>query len=105
MRKTVTIVFADLVGSSRLSLERDPEALRNLLSRYFDEMRAVLERHGGIVEKYIGDAIMAVFGVPSAARGRALRAVRAAIEMREALAALNEELERVWGVQLAAESA
>ena len=102
VRKTVTIVFTDLVGSSHLSPERDPEALRNLLSRYFDEMRAVLERHGGIVEKYIGDAIMAVFGIPVLHEDDALRAVRAATEMREALAALNEELERVWGVQLAA---
>ena len=102
VRKTVTIVFSDLVGSSHLSPERDPEALRNLLSRYFDGMRAVLERHGGIVEKYIGDAIMAVFGIPVLHEDDALRAVRAAIEMREALAALNEELERVWGVQLAA---
>ena len=102
VRKTVTVVFTDLVGSSRLSLQFDPEAFRNLVSRYFEEMRAVVERHGGIVEKYIGDAIMAVFGVPVLHEDDALRAVRAATEMRDSLAVLNEDLERTWGVQLAA---
>ena len=102
VRKTVTIVFSDLVDSSRLSLQLDPEAHRNLLGRYFDEMRAVVERHGGIVEKYIGDAVMAVFGVPVLHEDDALRAVRAAVEMREALAELNDDLERGWGVRLAA---
>jgi predicted ATPase/class 3 adenylate cyclase/DNA-binding SARP family transcriptional activator len=102
VRKTVTILFTDLVDSSRLSLRLDPEALRNLMSRYFERMRAVVERHGGIVEKYIGDAIMAVFGVPVLHEDDALRAVRAATEMREALDALNQDLERAWDVQLAA---
>jgi class 3 adenylate cyclase/tetratricopeptide (TPR) repeat protein/DNA-binding winged helix-turn-helix (wHTH) protein len=102
VRKTVTIVFSDLVDSSRLSLQLDPEAHRNLLGRYFDEMREVVERHGGMVEKYIGDAVMAVFGIPVLHEDDALRAVRAAFEMREVLAALNDDLERNWGVRLAA---
>ncbi len=100
VRKTVTVLFCDLVGSSRLGAQLDPEALRRLMSRYFDEMRAVLERHGGRVEKYIGDAVMAAFGVPVLHEDDALRAVRAAAEMRERLEALNAELERTWGVRL-----
>ena len=71
------------------------------MSRYFDTMKAVLERHGGTVEKFIGDAIMAVFGIPTLHEDDALRAVRAAVQMREALTALNEELEREWGVTIA----
>ena len=101
VRKTVTILFTDIVDSSRLSLALDPEALRNLLARYFGEMSAVIRRHGGIVEKYIGDAIMAVFGVPILHEDDALRAVRAAVEMRDTLAILNRELEAGWGVRLA----
>ena len=80
----------------------DPESLRRVMSRYFGEMRAVLERHGGTVEKFIGDAVMAVFGIPTVHEDDALRAVRAAVEMREALEALNKELERDHGVTLAA---
>ncbi len=101
VRKTVTILFADIVNSSRLSLALDPEALRNLLARYFGELSAIIRRHGGIVEKYIGDAIMAVFGVPILHEDDALRAVRAAVEMRDTLAILNRELEAGWGVRLA----
>ncbi len=101
VRKTVTILFADIVDSSRLSLALDPEALRNLLARYFGELSAVIRRHGGIVERYIGDAIMAVFGVPILHEDDALRAVRAAVEMRDTLAILNRELEAGWGVRLA----
>ncbi|TIL79046.1 MAG: adenylate/guanylate cyclase domain-containing protein, partial [Mesorhizobium sp.] len=99
-RKTVTILFADIVDSSRLSLSLDPEALRNLLSRYFGELSAVVQRHGGIVDNYMGDAIMAVFGMPFVHEDDALRAVRAAVEMRETLAILNHELEAGWGVRL-----
>ena len=66
--------------------------------RYFEEMKLVLERHGGTVEKFIGDAIMAVFGIPQLHEDDALRAISAAAEMREALASLNAELERAWGV-------
>jgi predicted ATPase/class 3 adenylate cyclase len=102
VRKTVTVLFSDLVGSTRLGRQLDPEALRRLMSRYFDEMRAVLERHGGTVEKYIGDAIMAVFGVPVLHDDDGLRAVRAADEMHEQLIAINDDLERVWGVRLEA---
>jgi len=100
VRKTVTVLFADLVESTRLGRQLDPEALRRLMSRYFEEMQAVVERHGGMVEKFIGDAVMAVFGVPVLHEDDALRAVRAAAEMREALATLNQDLERTWGIRL-----
>ncbi len=91
-RKTVTVLFADVVDSTPLGESLDAEQVRALMSRYFAEMRTVIERHGGSVEKYIGDAIMAVFGIPNVHEDDALRAVRAAHEMREALAALNREL-------------
>jgi class 3 adenylate cyclase/tetratricopeptide (TPR) repeat protein len=94
----VTIVFSDLKGSTAMGEKLDSEAVREVMSRYFDEMRAALERHGGTVEKYIGDAIMAVFGLPRVHEDDALRAVRAAAEMRDHLAALNDELEERWGV-------
>jgi predicted ATPase/class 3 adenylate cyclase len=100
VRRTVTILFNDIVDSSRLSLALDPEALQNLLVRYFGEMSAIVRRHGGIVEGYIGDEIMAIFGVPTLHEDDALRAVRAAVEMREALVILNHELEAGWSVQL-----
>jgi class 3 adenylate cyclase/tetratricopeptide (TPR) repeat protein len=100
VRKTVTIVFSDLKGSTAMGEKLDSEAVREVMSRYFDEMRAALERHGGTVEKYIGDAIMAVFGLPRVHEDDALRAVRAAAEMRDHLAALNEELEERWGVNV-----
>jgi predicted ATPase/class 3 adenylate cyclase len=100
-RKVVTVVFSDLKGSTSLGETLDSESLREVMSRYFDEMRVILQRHGGTVEKYIGDAIMAVFGLPRIKEDDALRAVRAAHEMKLALAALNDELERVWGVRLA----
>jgi class 3 adenylate cyclase len=99
-RKIVTVVFADVVGSTALGEALDPETVRHMMERYFAEARAALERHGGMVEKYIGDAVMAVFGMPAAHEDDALRAVRAAVEMRERLAALNEELARAPGVHL-----
>jgi predicted ATPase/class 3 adenylate cyclase len=99
-RKTITVVFSDITGSTSLGERLDPEALRRVMSRYFDEMESVLQRHGGTVEKFIGDAVMAVFGIPRLHEDDALRAVRAAVEMRERLAALNEELERDRGVRL-----
>jgi len=98
VRKTVTIVFSDLKGSTAMGEKLDSEAVREVMSRYFDEMRGALEQHGGMVEKYIGDAIMAVFGLPRVREDDAVRAVRAALEMRQRLAALNEELESRWGV-------
>ncbi|HET7929111.1 MAG TPA: adenylate/guanylate cyclase domain-containing protein, partial [Actinomycetota bacterium] len=94
VRKTVTVVFCDVTGSTALGERLDPESMRKVLSRYFAEMQGVLERHGGTVEKFIGDAVMAVFGIPVLHEDDALRAVRAADEMRAALAPLNEELER-----------
>jgi class 3 adenylate cyclase/tetratricopeptide (TPR) repeat protein len=100
VRKTVTIVFSDLKGSTSLGEALDSESLREVLTRYFEEMRAALEEHGGTVEKYIGDAVMAVFGLPTLHEDDALRAVRAAAGMQAALARVNEELERVWGVRL-----
>jgi len=83
-RKTVTVLFCDVTGSTELGERLDPEALRALLARYFERMKAIVERHGGTVEKFIGDAVMAVFGVPVVHEDDALRAVRAAVEMRAA---------------------
>ena len=100
VRKTVTVVFSDVAGSTALGERLDPEALRRVMSRYFDAMRAILEGHGGTVEKFIGDAVMAVFGVPAVHEDDALRATRAAAEMRPALADLNKELERDHGVTI-----
>jgi predicted ATPase/class 3 adenylate cyclase len=100
VRKTVTVVFSDITGSTSLGERLDSEAVRHVISRYFDEMERVLKRHGGTVEKFIGDAVMAVFGIPQLHEDDALRAVRAAVEMRERLAALNEELERDHGERL-----
>src|SRR5262249_4803888 len=77
--------------STALGESLDPEALRAVLARYFDRMKAIVERHGGTVEKFIGDAVMAVFGVPISHEDDALRAVRAAAEMREALPELGVE--------------
>jgi class 3 adenylate cyclase/tetratricopeptide (TPR) repeat protein len=100
-RKTVTVVFTDVTGSTSLGEQLDPEALRGVMGRYFETAQTVLERHGGTVEKFIGDAVMAVFGIPQLHEDDALRAVRAAAELRERLAALNEELERERGVRIA----
>jgi class 3 adenylate cyclase/tetratricopeptide (TPR) repeat protein len=88
-RKTVSVLFCDLTGSTALGESLDPEALRALLRRYFERMKGIVERHGGTVEKFIGDAVMAVFGVPQAHEDDALRAVRAAAEMRDALPELG----------------
>ena len=85
-RKVVTVLFCDLVGSTSLGESTDPEALRARMRRYFEDLRAIIERHGGTVEKFVGDAVMAVFGIPVAHEDDALRAVRAAWEMREAVA-------------------
>jgi len=100
VRKTVTIVFCDLKGSTSLGERLDSESLREVLGVYFAAMRKVLERHGGTVEKYIGDAIMAVFGLPRLHEDDALRAVRAAFEMKTALRDLNVQIRATWGVTL-----
>ena len=100
-RKVVTIVFADVVGSTALGERVDPETLRWAMQRWFGRMRDVVERHGGTVENYIGDAVMAVFGIPVAHEDDALRAVRAAAAMREEVVALRDELRGERGVEFA----
>jgi len=88
-RKTVTLVFCDLAESTALGDATDPEVLEGRLRRYFERMQEIVERHGGTVEKFIGDAVMAVFGVPVAHEDDALRALRAAAEMRDAMPELQ----------------
>jgi class 3 adenylate cyclase len=100
VRKVVTVLFCDVTGSTALGERIDPESLRRVMSRYFETAKAIVERHGGTVEKFIGDAVMAVFGVPTVHEDDALRAVRAAAELRGVLAGLNEELERDYGTRL-----
>ena len=89
LRKVVTVVFCDVTGSTAMGESADPEVIRALLARYFERMRAIVERHGGTVEKFIGDAVMAVFGVPASHEDDALRACRAAVEMRDAFPELG----------------
>ena len=85
VRKTVTVVFCDLVGSTALGDRTDPEVLRQVMARYHAQLRSVLERHGGTVEKFVGDAAMAVFGLPQVHEDDAIRAVRAGVEIRDAV--------------------
>src|SRR5207342_1623015 len=99
-RKTVTVVFCDVAGSTPLAERLDPESMREVMSRFFEEMRTVLEAHGGTVEKFVGDAVMAMFGVPLLHEDDALRAVRAAVDLREALSTMNAKLEADYGVRL-----
>ncbi|WP_432838226.1 adenylate/guanylate cyclase domain-containing protein [Dactylosporangium sp. CA-092794] len=99
-RKLVTVVFCDLVGSTALSEKLDPETLRSVVLRYFAAMRGQIERFDGTVEKFIGDAVMAVFGVPTMHEDDAHRAVAATLGMRAALARLNLDLEATLGVRL-----
>jgi class 3 adenylate cyclase/tetratricopeptide (TPR) repeat protein len=100
VRKLVTILFCDLKGSTSLGERLDSESLREVMSRYFDAMSASITQHGGTIEKFIGDAVMAVFGLPRVHEDDALRAVRAARGMQQALGALNEGLQRTYGVML-----
>jgi class 3 adenylate cyclase/tetratricopeptide (TPR) repeat protein len=100
VRKVVTVLFCDLVESTPLGERLDPESLRRVMARWHEGMRTVLERHGGTVEKFVGDAVMAVFGFPVAHEDDALRAVRAASEMRLTLAVLNLDLKRDHGGEL-----
>ena len=87
-----SVLFCDLVGFTPLSERRDPEAVRELLSRYFDRARTLISRYGGVVEKFIGDAVMAVWGTPVAAEGDPERAVRAGLDLVAAVAELGEEM-------------
>jgi hypothetical protein len=103
-RKTVTVVFTDVAESSGLGERLDPESLALVMASWFDHLRALFERHGGRVQKFVGDAVVAVFGIPAVNEDDALRAVRAAAELRASLGELNKELERDWGVRLHARS-
>jgi len=100
-RKIVTILFSDVTGSTSLGERLDPESLRGVMGRFYDIARSVVARHGGVVEKFIGDALMAVFGVPSVHEDDALRAVRAALDLVRELEGVNDELEVAYGVRLA----
>ena len=91
-RRLVSVLFADLVGFTTLSEARDAEEVRDLLSRYFETSRAVIARYGGVVEKFIGDAVMAVWGTPTTMEDDAERAVRAALELVDAVSALGDEV-------------
>jgi class 3 adenylate cyclase/predicted ATPase len=91
-RRHVTVLFADLVGFTPLAQQRDAEDVRDLLSRYFDTARTIIARYGGTVEKFIGDAVMAVWGIPTVLENDAERAVRAALELVDAVAAFSEEV-------------
>ena len=99
-RRKVTIVFSDIAGSTDIGERLDPESINNVMRLYSAEMSAALERNGGTVEKFIGDAVMAVFGVPVAHEDDALRAVSAAAAMKASLELLNADFERRWGVRL-----
>ena len=99
-RKVVTVLFCDVAGSTSLGEQRDPEQTRAIMGRYFDVARGALERHGGTVEKFIGDAVMAVFGHPILHEDDALRAVRAAADLRSDLVALNAQLAHNWGTTI-----
>jgi class 3 adenylate cyclase/ketosteroid isomerase-like protein len=100
-RKVVSVVFGDLVGSTALQETLDPESARRVMARFYEVMRAVIARHDGRLDKFVGDGVVAVFGVPAAGEDDALRAVRCATAMVADLAVLGAELERDWGVRLA----
>ena len=90
-RRVCSVLFCDVVGFTPLSESRDPEAVRELLSRYFETARTIIGRYGGVVEKFIGDAVMAVWGTPAATEGDAERAVRAGLDLVAAVAELGAE--------------
>src|SRR5215212_11699949 len=100
VRKTITVLFADLVGFTSLSERLDQESLRRVMDRFYEEMRGAVHANGGTVAKFIGDAVLAVWGTPVVREDDALRAVRAAEAMRRSLAGLNEGLETRWGVKV-----
>src|SRR5436190_19164764 len=91
-RRLVTVLFADLVGFTTLSERRDAEEVRELLSRYFDSCKRLISLYGGVVEKFIGDAVMAVWGTPTAQEDDAERSVRAALDLVSMVSALGEEV-------------
>ncbi len=99
-RKVVTVMFADVSGFTALAERHDPESLQQVMSRYFDEMRRVVELHGGTVDKVIGDAMLVLFGVPVLHEDDAVRAARCSLEMRAALDTLNDEIDARWGERL-----
>src|SRR3954463_3011930 len=99
-RRVVTVVFADMVGFTSLGERLDQESLRRVMDRFYGEMRAAIEGQGGTLAKFIGDAVLAVWGTPHVREDDALRAVRAAETMRRSLAGLNEGLEERWGVRV-----
>ena len=100
-RKTITVLFCDVQGSTGLGERLEPETFREVLTRYFETAKPIIRAHGGTVYPLMGDGILAVFGVPKLHEDDALRAVRAAVELREALPTLNQDLERGWGVRVA----
>src|SRR5947208_5714351 len=99
-RKLITVLFCDLVGSTALGERLDAEALQSVQQAYFDRMRGVVVQFGGTVEKFAGDAVVAVFGVPTLHEDDAERAVRCALEMRQALVGLVNTLRPRFGVEL-----
>jgi class 3 adenylate cyclase len=100
-RRVVTLLFCDISGSTSLGEKLDSESVREMLSSYFHEMQGAIERHGGTVEKFVGDAVMAVFGIPATHEDDALRAVRAALEMQRRVRDLNGALEARYGIRIA----
>src|SRR5919204_2156468 len=100
-RKTVTVLFSDVVGSTSLGEQLDPEALTQVMTEYFDAMRPIVESHGGTLAKFLGDAVLAVFGIPTLHEDDALRALRTAVEMQARVTRLNPEFERRFGVTIA----
>ena len=100
-RKIVSVLFADVVGSTSLGADNDPEVVRSTMARYFERMKEIAEAHGGTVEKFIGDAVMVVFGVPVVHDDDAERSIRAALAMRDAIPALNREISLQLGARIA----
>ena len=99
-RRVVTVLCSDVVGFTGIGQELDPESLRKLMGRYFERVQRIVDRHDGTTEKFIGDAVVAVFGVPHLHEDDAHRAVRAAVEIRDEVAELNEDFRRDWDVEL-----
>ena len=99
-RRVVTVLFCDLVGSTAMVTTLDPESMRSILDRYFEMLSTIIAAHGGRVEKFIGDAVLAVFGLPRVHEDDPLRAARAAVAIRDAMSELSKELERESGVSL-----